>query len=122
MNVVFTRDLTYFRARKVRILNGAHSAMTAVGMLSGFRYVREFMASPRHTQLLEQVVFTEIVSSMDEKDRPDLVAFAREVMDRIRNHHLNHPFTAIALNYSAKIKVRLEPNLHAYYAKYGRPP
>ncbi|HRI79822.1 MAG TPA: tagaturonate reductase, partial [Cyclobacteriaceae bacterium] len=41
LQVIFANDLTPYRTRKVRILNGAHTAMVPVAYLNGLRTVRE---------------------------------------------------------------------------------
>ncbi len=45
LNVIYTEDLEPYRVRKVRILNGIHTAMAAVGLLagsSGKRWIMKF--------------------------------------------------------------------------------
>ncbi len=37
LNVVWLEDMTKFRDKKVRILNGAHTALVPVGLLSGYK-------------------------------------------------------------------------------------
>src|ERR1044071_695565 len=41
LNVLYVKDLTPYRTRKVRILNGAHTALVPVAYLYGIDFVRE---------------------------------------------------------------------------------
>ena len=47
LNVVYTKDQTPYRTRKVRFLNGAHTATVLEGHLAGFTFVAELVADPK---------------------------------------------------------------------------
>ncbi len=46
LDVVWTSDMTPYRERKVRILNGAHTLLTPAAFLAGKDTVREYIADP----------------------------------------------------------------------------
>lgn len=65
LKVLFAKDLTFYRIRKVRILNGAHTAMVPLCYLRGFRTVKECVEVEPMASYVRKVVFEEIVSTLD---------------------------------------------------------
>lgn len=106
-------DLTPYRSRKVRILNGAHTAMVPLAFLEGLRTVRECLEDAKFGKVVEQIIFQEIIPSMD-MPLEELEAFASAVMDRFRNPFIRHELASIALNAVAKFKVRVLPSILDY--------
>lgn len=109
-------DLTPYRTRKVRILNGAHTAMVPLAYLEGLRTVRECMEDVKFYPVLEKIIFDEIIPSMDMPIN-ELKDFAKDVLDRFRNPFIHHELASIALNAVSKYKVRVLPSLVGYYHK-----
>lgn len=118
--VTLTSDLTPYYLRKVRILNGAHSALVAHARPLGLQTVRECIEHAEVGPWLQQALTEEIVPVITDR-APEAEAFAKATLDRFRNPFLNHTLSAIALNHEAKVKVRLLPTLADYRARFGRP-
>ena len=119
--VVFTDDLTPYRERKVRVLNGAHTAMVAVGYLCGLDIVRDCMRDPLLGTFVRRVVTEEIVPFVP-LPTVEVTAFAEAVFERFENPYLDHALLSIALNTVSKWKARVLPSLHDYYAANGQLP
>jgi tagaturonate reductase len=117
--VTLTADLTPYYLRKVRILNGAHTALVAFALPRGILTVRECLEHPEVGPWLERVLFEEIVPVIAER-APEADAFARATLDRFRNPFLQHQLASIALNHEAKVKTRLLPTLADYRARFGK--
>lgn len=117
--VTLTDDLTPYYLRKVRILNGAHTALVAHALPLGLKTVRECIEHAEVGSWLERVLFEEIVPVIADR-APEAEAFARATLDRFRNPFLNHQLSAIALNHEAKVKVRLLPTLADYRERFGK--
>lgn len=121
LHVKFVADLTPYRDLKVRILNGAHTAMVPVGYLYGLRTVKETVENavvgPFVASLLEQEVLPTLRAAQAEKEQ-----FACDVLERFRNPYLKHDLSAIALNSISKFRARLLPSLLAYCDQFGGPP
>jgi tagaturonate reductase len=117
--VTLTADLTPYYLRKVRILNGAHTALVAHAMPLGLKTVRECLEHAEVGPWLERVLFEEIVPVIADR-APEAEAFARATLDRFRNPFLNHQLASIALNHEAKVKVRLLPTLDDYRVRFGK--
>ena len=119
--IVYADAVTPYSLRKVRILNGAHSALVAYALPKGLKYVRECMEHPEVSAWLERLLFEEIIPVLDGRVA-DPAGFARATLERFRNPFLDHALSAIALNHEAKMKVRLQPTIEEYQQKFGRPP
>lgn len=119
--VVLSPDIRPYTLRKVRILNGAHSALVMRATGTGLATVRECLEDPEIGAWLEGLLFEEIVPVLERRCE-DPSGFAREVLDRFRNPFLEHRLSAIALNHEAKVAVRLEPTLREYRERFGRDP
>lgn len=121
LNVKIVDDVAPYRLTKIRILNGLHTSMLLVGYLLGLETVRECVDHPLLGQFLCAEVFQEIIPTID-LPQTELEQFARDVFDRFRNPAIQHRLLTIALNSSAKVKVRLLPTLQAYFAKHQQLP
>jgi len=111
--VLIVDDITPYRTRKVRILNGAHTAMLAFSILDGKETVKEAIDAEFAGKFISDTVYSEIIPTLD-LSKEELTAFAEEVFDRFRNPFLKHQLSSIALNSVAKFKVRVLPSLLQY--------
>jgi len=114
LNVKLVDDITPYRDRKVKILNGAHTGMVPMSYLYGNRTVQETVETPFTKMFVEQLVYNEILPSvkLDEAERRQ---FAEEVLERFRNPSIKHLLASIALNSVSKFKVRDLPSFLEYY-------
>jgi tagaturonate reductase len=119
--VVTAADITPYYLRKVRILNGLHSALVCKAMPMGIETVRECLENAGIAAWLEELLFQEIVPVLEGRVE-DPEGFARVTLDRFRNPFLEHKLSAIALNHEAKMKVRLLPTYEEYRSKFGKEP
>lgn len=121
LNVVWTDDMTPYRTRKVRILNGAHTAAVPASFLYGLETVGEMMDHPVMGKFVRQVVDEEIIPSIN-LDKGMLTDFAAAVMERFQNPYIKHYLISILLNSSSKFKARVLPSILEYHAKFGKLP
>ncbi|MEX0288856.1 MAG: tagaturonate reductase [Flavobacteriaceae bacterium] len=119
LNVSFVEDLGPYREMKVRILNGAHTAMVPVGYLADKSLVKEGMDTPFLVQYIEELLQEEVAKTLN---FPDQVKqrFANDVLDRFRNPILKHQLISIALNSTSKFVSRLLPSLRDFVEAEGR--
>jgi tagaturonate reductase len=119
--VIWTPDVMPYFLRKVRLLNGGHTALLIKAWPRGFRTVREAVLDPELGAWLERLLLDEVVPVLEGRvDGP--VQFVREVLDRFRNPFLEHKLSDIAKNHAEKVAVRLIPTRDEYQAKFGRLP
>ncbi len=121
LNIIFSDNLEYYRKRKVRILNGAHTTMVAVGYLLGLETVKNCMDSPLLSTFIEQLLYEEICPSLP-FPQEELLTYANEVLDRFRNPFLEHKLLTISLNSISKSAVRIVPSIKSYLSKTGELP
>ncbi|MBU2914930.1 tagaturonate reductase [Reichenbachiella agariperforans] len=121
LNVIYTKDLSPYRTRKVRILNGAHTSMVPVGLLNGLETVKESVESDTVGEFVRQIIFEEIAPTID-LPKTELEAYAEEVLERFKNPYIRHELKSIALNSISKFKVRVLPSLLDSLATQGTLP
>src|SRR3989449_5945890 len=117
-SVIIAPDIRFYRERKRRLLNGAHTATAPLAVLAGVRTVREAAEHPRLGAFLRHILFEEIVPATD-LPTDAAVAFAGTVIDRFRNPWLDHEWRVIAANQTAKLRLRVVPSLTGFARKRG---
>jgi tagaturonate reductase len=119
--VVLAADISPYSLRKIRILNGAHTALVFRALGTGLETVRQCLDDPEVGAWLEALLFEEVVPVLEGRcDDPS--GFARAVLDRFRNPFLEHRLASIALNHEAKVATRLLPTLRDYCERFGESP
>jgi tagaturonate reductase len=113
LEVKFVKDLQPYRTRKVRILNGAHTALVPVAYLNGQRLVSEAMNDPVSGKFIREAIDEEIIPTLD-LPREELRSFADDVIQRFQNPFIKHELASIALNSVSKYKVRVLPSVLKY--------
>lgn len=122
LNVKVVDDAAPYRTIKVRLLNGAHTAMAPLGVLLGIESVREAMENDALATFIRDLIFQEVIPSVTNVPPGELEAFADDVFDRFRNPHIHHRLLTIALNSSSKVKERILPSLLGYLDETGELP
>ena len=117
--VVVTPDITPFRLRKVRLLNGGHTIMVPLALLAGCTTVREATGHELVGRYLRRVMLDELVPALEV---PGAEAFAHRVLDRFANPHIRHQLVDITLHGTAKMRVRVVPSILAHAARHGSAP
>ncbi|HRK32665.1 MAG TPA: tagaturonate reductase, partial [Tepidisphaeraceae bacterium] len=121
LNVVFTDNMTPYRDRKVRILNGAHTMTVPAAFLMGMNFVGEIMDDPMVRSFMIEGIAQEIIPTLD-LPRPDLQSFAAAVVERFGNPFVKHALLSITLNSSSKFKSRIVPSIKRFAQANGTSP
>ena len=121
LDVIFTPDQTPYRARKVRILNGAHTMTVLAAFLAGLDTVRQCMDDPLVRAYMIEGIREEILPTLD-LPQAELEDFAARVVERFSNPFIEHRLLSIALNSTSKFKARVLPSIEAYLARRGTLP
>ncbi len=114
--VIVVPDVTPYKKRKVRILNGAHTGFTLGAYLAGFDIVRECMEDDTVRAFMNKMLYDEVIPTLP-LDRKDLEEFARAVQDRFNNPFVNHELMSISLNSTSKWRARNMPSFLEYIAE-----
>lgn len=117
--IVIADDIAPYRERKVRLLNGAHTAMVPVALLAGCETVLDAMEHERVGPFLRRLMLDEIAPGLD---GPDALPFAYEVLERFRNPHIRHALFDITLQGTTKMRVRVVPSILRYAERTGHAP
>jgi tagaturonate reductase len=119
--VIFAPDITFYRDRKLRMLNGAHTALAPIALMTGVRTVREATEHPKLGPLLKLLLFDEIAPGMS-LPPGEAASYAESVLERFRNPWLDHEWQVIATNQTAKFRVRVVPSITAFVRRFGAVP
>jgi len=121
LNVKVVDDMTPYRTRKVRILNGPHTAMVPVAYLYGLETVGESVDHEVIGKYVHDVIYDEIIETLD-LPHEELVEFADAIIERFQNPYVKHYLMSIALNSMSKYKTRDLPSLTEYLKRKGELP
>ena len=115
-------DVAPYETAKLRMLNGAHSALAYLGLERGHTFVHEAVGDPALRSLIERLMRVEAAGSFDAAPEQDLDAYADELLARFENAGLQHRLIQIAMDGSEKIPQRWLETLAAQRAKGGECP
>lgn len=99
-------DVAPYEAAKLRMLNGAHSALAYRGLMAGYGYVHEAIADPDLRAMAERLMREEAAPTIAAAPGQDLPAYAAALVERFANPALNHRLIQIAMDGSQKIPQR----------------
>lgn len=119
--ITVTDDVADYSLRKVRILNGAHTALVCMTRPLGIEMVGDAVVHPTVGPWLRRVLFEEILPVV--KDRiVDGENFAETTLERFANPFQRHRLADIALHHETKVATRLLPTYHEHVEMFGKPP
>lgn len=121
LNIIVTDNLEKYRTRKVRILNGAHTAMIPYALLEGIETVGDCMKNEKMCGFDKKCVYEEIIPTLD-LPTEELVEYADNVFERFSNPYIKHLCSAISLNSVSKFKVRVLPSILEYIKRNDKMP
>ena len=121
LNCPVVPDVTPYKKRKVRILNGAHTGFVLGAYLAGYDIVRDCMQDDVILGFMNRMLHEEVIPKLP-LDRQDLEAFAAAVQDRFNNPFINHELMSITLNSTSKWRARNMPSLLEYAQTAGKLP
>ena len=117
---IVTADVTPYKARKVAILNGAHTALCPLSLLSGVLTVGEAVTTTVGAKFLDRLLNDEVIPFLT-LPKDELKAFAAAVLRRFANPYIRHQWYDISLNGLVKYQTRNLDRLEAYIGRFGRP-
>lgn len=114
--VLVTGDITPYRERKIRLLNGGHTLTVPMGYLLGNGNVLDNMEHPLTGPFIAALLREEIGPSLD-VDPATVPPYIDEVLARWRNPFLDHHLIDITLQSTTKMRHRVIPSILACYEK-----
>jgi len=102
----FASDVAPFETAKLRMLNGAHSALAYLGLERGHTFVHEAVVDPSIRQLVEHLMLREAAPTIAAAPGQDLASYAAALLARFENPALQHRLAQIAMDGSQKVPQR----------------
>ncbi len=99
-------DVAPYETAKLRMLNGAHSALAYLGLLHGHTFVHQAVADPAIRPLIERLMRDEAAPTIEAAPGQNLTAYADALIARFANPALDHRLIQIAMDGSQKIPQR----------------
>ncbi|AJA10765.1 mannitol dehydrogenase-like protein [Sphingopyxis fribergensis] len=115
-------DVAPYETAKLRMLNGAHSALAYIGLGQGHEFVHQAIADPEIRLLIERLMLGEAAPTIAALPGQDLTAYAGALLDRFANPALHHRLIQIAMDGSQKIPQRWLETLAWHQARGQRCP
>lgn len=119
-DVFVVPDMTPYKKRKVRILNGAHTGFVLGAYLAGEDIVRNCMHDDVICGFMNKMLYEEVIPGIP-LDQEELQRFAKAVTDRFDNPFVDHALLSISLNSTSKWRARILPSFLEYVRKKGLP-
>ena len=100
-------DVAPFELMKLRLLNGSHSTLAYLGVLSGYGTVADAIADPDFARLIRELMDEEVTPTLSLPPGADLPAYKAALLARFANPALRHRTEQIAIDGSQKLPQRL---------------
>lgn len=118
--VCLVDDVRPYALRKVRLLNGAHTALVCRAGRT-FETVRQAVGDAEIRPWLEKLLYEELLPPV--RGRAEgAEEFAGQVLERLANPFLDHRLADIALHHETKVGTRLLPTYREFIETQGREP
>ena len=121
LNVKFVDDMTPYRTRKVRILNGSHTSLVPVSYLYGLNTVAQSVEHEVMGKFIKDTIYEEIIPTLDLPEE-ELSYYAKVVLERFMNPFVKHYLMSISLNSMSKYETRDLPSLLQFVKIKGELP
>lgn len=115
LNVIWTDDVSPYKKRKVRLLNGSHTSLLFPSLLCGAETVKQSLDDVDLNKYLNTCLFDYILPALG--DTEENRQFACAVLERFANPYIRHMWRSISLNSVSKFKARVLPTITDYINK-----
>jgi len=105
VGVQTSSDIASWEKVKLRLLNGAHSAMAYLGLLAGISTIDRFVAEDWGKAFL-RLLWDEVQPTLGHVPEIDVAAYRKILLHRFGNEALGHRLQQIAMDGSQKIPQR----------------
>jgi fructuronate reductase len=114
--VRLTASVAPWEDAKLRLLNGAHSAMAYLGGLAGIEFIHQMVARPDVVRFVNRL-WNEAETTLTPPPGLDIAAYRAELIVRFANPALQHRTRQIAMDGSQKLPQRLLATIAARLAR-----
>ena len=119
--IVIAPSIENYQLRKVRLLNGLHTAMASIAPVRyGIHTVREALEHPELGKYLEAMLFEELIPTIvPPVSLEEAMGYANLTLRRMRNPFIEHQLSAINQGAPAKWQTRLIPAIELFEERKG---
>jgi fructuronate reductase len=103
---LFVENVEPYEKMKLRLLNGSHTMIAHLGMLSGLECVRDVMAVPEFVAMMREHMAA-AAATLDPVPGIDLDHYANQLIARFSNRAIAHRNIQIAMDCSQKLPQRI---------------
>lgn len=114
-----TGNVHAYENAKLRMLNGAHSALAYLGLKYSHEFVHQAVGDPDLAPLIESLMRDEAAASLTPSEGQDLTAYADALIARFQNPALKHRLMQISMDGSQKVPQRWLDTL-AFHQNAGK--
>jgi len=100
-------DVAPYEKVKLRMLNGAHSAVAYLGGLAGYEYIAEAVADDVIAACAHRLMTTDVAPTLTAPPDLDLGEYAAQVLHRFGNTALRYRCAQVAMDGSQKLPYRM---------------
>ena len=115
VGAIFGADVKKYESCKLKILNGLHSSIAFVGLISGFETVAEALENKPISDYVQKLLDLEIIPSLAAPEGLDVQTYSTAILQRFKNTQIHHFLSQIAWDSSKKIPVRILDTLQDNY-------
>lgn len=121
VGVTITNDLEPYEETKIRILNGGHTSLAYLGVLSGYNTFDEVMNDKAHLKHFKQLQTEEIVPSIGTDLPFDVYEYLESVEERLSAAYNHDDLERICMDGFTKFHTFILPSLRACLEQCKRP-
>ncbi len=114
-------DVAPYEIMKLRVVNGAHSALAYLGGLAGHEYIATAAADPDLADYVRRLLAEDLAPSLDPPADVDLAAYQERQLPRFANPALRHRTAQVAMDGSQKLPQRLLGTIRDRYGAGAEP-
>jgi D-arabinitol 4-dehydrogenase len=121
VGAIVTQDLEPYEETKIRILNGGHTSMAYLGVLSGYKTFDQVMNDEKHRKHFRQLQNEEIIPSIDIELPFDIHEYVDKVEERFSNSTNVDDLERICMDGFTKFHTFVVPSLRKCLDEGKRP-
>lgn len=107
VGAAFVDDVEPFEHLKMRVLNGAQTALSYLGVLAGYEHTCDDMRDPLLVAFVRRMLLEETLPTLQQVPGMEPKAYVEQSLDRLRNTAIRHRNHQIATDGSQKVVQRL---------------
>ncbi len=118
-DVRLVRDAGPFERLKLRVVNGAHSALAYLGLLTGYDDVPSACADADLAAAVSRLLDEDVLPTLGDVPESAVADYRTTVLDRFANPAIRYPLRQVGADGSQKLPQRLVP-IAVEHARSGR--